>query len=65
MPVKSYNPQGFVLELVLFNNFINDTDSGIESNLSKFSDYIKMGGAADTIGKTPSIEALNTQELGT
>ena len=64
MPVKSYNPQGFVLGLVLFNNSINDIDSGTESNLSKFSDYVKLGGAADTIEKTPSIEPWTHSKIG-
>jgi len=39
---------------VLFNTSIDDTENGIESNLSKFSDYAKLGGVADTIEETPS-----------
>ena len=40
---------GFILSLVLFNTFINDTDSGIECTLSKFADGIKLSGI---VGKT-------------
>lgn len=45
--VRSDVPQGTILQLMLFNTFINE-DSGIECTFSNFADNIKLCYAVDT-----------------
>ena len=44
-------PQGSLLEPLLFNVFVGDTDSGIECALSESAGETKLSAAADTRGK--------------
>ncbi len=52
-----------MLGRILFNNFINDLDEGIESTLFKFADDTKLEGLADTPeGCTTSEQGMDRLE---
>ncbi|GAB0186573.1 mitochondrial enolase superfamily member 1 [Grus japonensis] len=55
-PVMSGVPQESVSELMLFNSFVGNMDSGIECILSKFADDTKLCGAVDKLEGRDAIQ---------
>jgi len=49
-------PQGSVLGLVIFNNFVGDMDRGILCGLSKFAENTKPRGAVDVLEGRDAIQ---------
>lgn len=50
------SPRGPSLKQVLFNNFINNANSGIEYNLSKFAVDTKLSGTVSKIEGQDAIQ---------
>lgn len=53
---NKWHPSMVHAGLILFNIFINDVDSRIECNLSKFTDNIKPSGTTDMLERRDAIQ---------
>lgn len=50
-------PQGSILEPILFNIFINDTNSGIVCSLSTFADDTKLSDSVELLEERDAVQS--------
>lgn len=50
-------PQGSILEPILFNIFINDTNSGIVCSLSTFADDTKLSDSVELLEERNAVQS--------